>query len=176
MPLGLDLCSGLGGASAAWKARGWDVLTLDAEARFDADVTADVREWKYDGQRPLLLWASPPCTEFSREMMPWCRTGKAPDMSIIEGCYRIIREVEPVFWCVENVKGAVKWFEPLLGRLRQSHGPFFLWGNFPRFRCRVKGFKERLSSSRKAERAMVPYSLSDRMAAACEQSLEAMIQ
>src|SRR5688500_15421118 len=50
--VGLDLCCGLGGASSAWRDRGWDVTTLDADPRFDADVTADVRTWKYDGPRP----------------------------------------------------------------------------------------------------------------------------
>ena len=171
MPSGrrmLDLCCGLGGASQAMKARGWDVLTLDADPRFGADVTADVRVWTYDGPRPLLIWASPPCTEFSRESMPWCRTGKQPDMSILEGCLRVIREADPELWCVENVRGAIKYFAPLLGKPRQSHGPFFLWGNFPAFSCRVRPFKEKLSSARRAERAKVPWELSDRLAAACE--------
>ncbi len=175
MPFGIDLCSGLGGASAAWKARGWDVLTVDYDQRFHPDVRADAREWRYTGRhRPLLLWASPPCTEFSRESMPWCRTGKEPDMSIVRGCIRIIEEVEPVFWCLENVRGATKYINPLLGTPRQSHGPFFLWGNFPRFRCRVEPFKEKLSSSQRAKRAKVPYSLSEGIAVACERSLEAL--
>lgn len=172
---GIDLCCGLGGASAAWKARGWDVLTLDADPRFAADVTADVRAWSYRGPRPLLAWASPPCTEFSRSILPWIRDPKAPDMSILEGCLRVIRECDPVFWCLENVRGAVRWLAPLLGPPRRSHGPFFLWGNYPAFRCRVPPFKERLSSARRAERAMVPYQLSDRLAAACERSLEAVV-
>lgn len=168
---GVDLCCGLGGASAAWRDRGWDVLTLDADPRFGAGVTADVRTWSYSGPRPLLIWASPPCTEFSREMMPWCRTGAAPDMSIVEGCLRVIRNADPAYWCLENVRGAVKWLRPLLGEPRQSCGPFFLWGNFPQFRLKVAPFKERLSSARKAERAKVPYALSLRMAVACESTL-----
>lgn len=174
MPLGIDLCCGLGGASAAWKERGWDVLTLDYDQRFHPDVRADVREWRYSGhERPLLIWASPPCTEFSRESMPWCRTGKTPDLSIVEGCLRLIEETHPVFWAIENVRGATKWLAPLLGKPRQSHGPFFLWGNFPRFSCRVRFFKERLSSSQREERAKVPHELSAAIAAACERSLEA---
>lgn len=144
------------------------MTTLDADPRFNADVTADVRTWAYTGPRPCLVWASPPCTEFSRESMPWCRTGEAPDLSIVEGCLRVIREADPEFWVVENVKGAIKHLSPLLGKPRQSHGPFFLWGRFPSFSCRVLPFKERLSSARRAERAMVPRALSERLAAACE--------
>ncbi|MBY0515111.1 MAG: hypothetical protein K2P78_14555 [Gemmataceae bacterium] len=78
-----------------------------------------------------------------------------------------------VFWEPLSVRGSVRWLAPL-GRHRQSHGPFYLWGNFPRFRCRVAAFKERLSSGRKAERAKVPYELSAAVAAACERSLEAV--
>lgn len=50
----LDLCCGLKGASAAMRDRGWEVVR---------------------GRRPDLVWASPPCTEFSRESMPWTKTG-----------------------------------------------------------------------------------------------------
>lgn len=170
-PIGIDLCCGLGGASSAWKARGWDVLTLDADPRFGADVTVDIREWEYTGPRPLLVWASPPCTEFSRESMPWCRTGAVPDLSIVEACLRVIRQADPEFWVIENVRGAVKWLRPLLGDHRASYGPFFLWGSFPAFRAVVKPFKERLSSARRADRARVPRALSDALAEVCERNL-----
>lgn len=176
MPLGIDLCSGLGGASAAWRSRGWRVLTVDADPAFHPDVTADVRQWQYAGPRPLLVWASPPCTEFSRTILPWlARNAPAPDMSILEGCLRIIREADPVFWCVENVRGAIRWFRPLLGPWRMRCGPFFLWGFFPRFNPpRTFRKKESLSSTRRAERALIPYEVSDRLAAAAEASIEAL--
>lgn len=173
-PHGVDLCCGLGGASAAWKSRGWSVLTVDNDPRFGANVTADVRTYHYSGPRPLLMWASPPCTEFSRESMPWCRTGRIPDLSIVEGCIRVIQETDPVFWVIENVRGATRWLRPLLGKPRSIHGPFYLWGNYPKFTCSVKPFKERLSSRESAKRAKVPFSLSERMAVACEESIEAI--
>jgi hypothetical protein len=167
----LDLCAGLGGASAAMRDRGWDVVTVDIEAGFRPDIVADLRSFRWEGPTPYLIWASPPCTEFSRESMPWCRTGAAPDMALVEACVRVVRECGPTWWVIENVRGATKWFRPLLGRFRLSCGPFFLWGDFPRFRCRVEPFKEMLSSTRKAERAKVPYELSEALARACESSL-----
>lgn len=158
----LDLCCGLKGASQSMRAVGWTVVTVDIDARFEPDVVADLLTWRYTGLRPDFIWASPPCTEFSRESMPWCRTGKQPDMGIVLSCKRIIEEVRPRYWVIENVKGAIRYFDPILGRPRASFGPFFLWGFFPfsgshslRYRK-----KESYSSSDPALRAKVPQQIS----------------
>lgn len=66
----LDLCCGLGGASKAMKERGWDVITVDIDPEFNPTIVADLRTFHYSGPRPDLVWASPPCTEFSKYSMP----------------------------------------------------------------------------------------------------------
>lgn len=170
MPLMLDLCAGLGGASAAMRARGWGVVTLDNNPAFDCDVTADITTWRWVGPRPDLVWASPPCTEFSRESMPWCRTGQAPNMALTMACLRVIAETRPRFWVLENTRGAAPWFAPVLGPPRQIVGPFYLWGLFPplgvgRIRMRPK---ESYPSSRPDLRAVVPEALSLAVAVAVE--------
>ncbi len=205
----LDLFAGLGGASQAMRARGWDVVTVDNDPRFGCTHTADLSTWGYEGPPVDLVWASPPCTEFSRVSMPWCRRPKwqrcgccenfwcnvhrrhaheckcppveewasspyagcpEPSMGLVLAAKRIIEAVNPRWWVVENVRGASKYLTPLFGKPR-VYGPFFLWGDFPAFECKVVPFKERLSSSRRAERAKVPESLSAALAAACESSL-----
>ena len=87
----LDLCCGLKGASASFLSRGWDVVTLDIDPVFHPDIVADLRDWEWHGGRPDLIWLSDPCTEFSRESMPWCKTGNTPDLSIVQGGLRVIR-------------------------------------------------------------------------------------
>ncbi len=166
----LDLFAGLGGASQAFAARGWDVVTVDNDPRFGCTHTADLATWKWGGARPDLIWLSPPCTEFSRESMPWCRTGKPPSLDLVLAGLRIVRECGPTWWVLENVRGATKYLNPLLGEPHQSHGPFFLWGEFPAFECQVKPFKERLSGKQRAERAKVPRALSEALAVACERA------
>lgn len=72
----LDLCSGTGSATAAFKEAGHDVVTLELDPDFDADLCMDVRAFaldpighlrrvRPDGWRPDFIWASPPCTVFS---------------------------------------------------------------------------------------------------------------
>ena len=156
-PLGIDYCCGLKGASQAWRELGWEVLTLDIEPRFEPDIVADLRSYSYHGRRARLMWFSPPCDEFARESMPWSRTGKTPDMSIYQACRRIIRESQPLFWVIENVRGA----QPYFGKSTINFGAFHLWTNIPLVRFTVHSRKkESMSSSWKAERAKVPYKLS----------------
>lgn len=73
-----------------------------------------------------------------------------------------------MWWVLENVRGATKYINPVLGKPRQSHGPFFLWGVFPGFRAKVLPFKEKLSSTQRAERAKGTFALSESLAKACE--------
>ena len=167
----LDLFSGLGGASQAMKDRGWHVVRVDNDPSLRPDIVADIREWSWDGLRPDLIWASPPCEEFSREFMPWRRTGEEPDLSLVLAAKHIIDECQPRFWVIENVKGAVRWLNSILGPPRLVIGPYFLWGFFPDIGdVDTSEFprKERMSSRCRRERAKIPYSLSQAFALACE--------
>ena len=48
----LDLFSGLGGASKAMKERGWEVITVDNNPKFNPDICIDIREYHYSGPTP----------------------------------------------------------------------------------------------------------------------------
>ena len=169
----LDIFAGLGGASAAFMDRGWDVVTVDNDPRFDCTHTADLSTWSASGLFPDLIWASPPCTEFSRESMPWCRTGQQPSTDLVMSAVRIIAECKPRWWVIENVRGARKWLHPILGDRVLTFGPFFLWGCFPQLNLpRYTGkSKEKWGSVQKAERARIPYELSNALAFACESTI-----
>ena len=165
-----DGCCGLKGITSVFEGRGWQAVSLDINPRFEPTITADIREYHYEGPTPDLMWFSPPCTEFSREFMPWCKTGNPPDLSIVLACLRIINQTNPRYWIIENVKGAIPWFKPILGNYTYSFGPFFLWGYFPQIeKVNVNWkHKEKLSSSRQAERAKIPETLAIAIARAAE--------
>lgn len=154
------------------KERGWQVITLDYDPRFECDITADVREWHYPTElpRPDFVWASPPCDEFARESMPWSKTGKTPDMSIVLACKRIIEEAQPKYYVIENVRGAINYFRPHFGNYRYHVGAFYLWGFFP-VPGQIKNNwkkKESYGSKQRAERAVIPAPLSRAIAIQAE--------
>lgn len=167
----LDLFSGNGGASAAMVDRGWEVIRVDIESRHKPTIVADIRAWSWDGAQPDLIWASPPCAEFSRDFLPWIQTDSKPDLQIMFACKRILEETEPRFWVVENVKGAIRWFTPWFGKYREAINPFFLWGFFPPIReISKRNWKKKESRSSAAidARARIPYEISEALAIAIE--------
>jgi len=144
----LDLCSGLGGASEAFVLAGWEVLRIEnnpllegVEHTFIIDIFK-FEEWLIENldaiAKPDVIWASPPCRDFSTAYAaPGPTASRAgvvfkPDMSILLCCMRIIDLLKPTWWVVENVNGAQRHFHPVIGEYAQKLGPFLLWGNYPR--------------------------------------------
>lgn len=162
----LDLCSGLGGANVAFRERGWQVVTIDNDPLHAPDICTDLRTFSWDGPRPDLLWASPPCDEFSRESMPWCRTGIPPDLSLVQAVFRLVEEIRPRFWILENVRGAKRFLGPPYLRF----GAVYLWGQFPLVLCNPLWWKEKLPSSAHQARAKIPYDLSHALAAVIDRA------
>jgi len=144
----VDLYSGLGGASEAMLRSGdWEVLRIEANEELLGEVPNtwffDVKELPKRGNylsvppEMTLLWASPPCTDFSQgynaPKVKARREGRSfePDMSLIEAAIELRTIWNPKFWCFENVIGAIEHFRPLLGEPSQIIGPFVLWHNLP---------------------------------------------
>jgi len=170
----LDLFSGLGGASQAMKERGWDVITVDVNPDFNPDICTDISTYHYEGPTPDLIWASPPCIEFSKASLPksWAcnRVPAVPDVTLMLAAKRIIEEVDPQWWVIENVRGAVKYFKPFLGNYQKKSGSRYLWGNFPIFDCDPGYGKWRLqpTKDRSAIRSLIPRQVSVALAKAIE--------
>jgi hypothetical protein len=142
----LDLCAGLGGLSQAWVNAGHQVIHVEIDPRLPADLYADVRD--LSGQKLIdrfgqidIVLAAPPCTEYTRHDLPWTRkTAPPPDLSVWQACERIARETDPIWFVLENVRGAI----PFHGRPRASAGRRYFWGWFPPLRLPVEFHKYRI--------------------------------
>jgi hypothetical protein len=153
-----DLFSGFGGASEAFVEAGDHVKRFEllqtvvdeTPHTIQADLSKDSRlnrlrvhgHWPALGEKivgPDLVWASPPCREFSRAYnAPQAvaeRHGRrytpSGGLGLIQRSILMIEQLNPRFWVIENVAGARKWLKPILGEPRQVIGPYCLWGNFP---------------------------------------------
>jgi hypothetical protein len=122
---------------AGFECIGVDTLDIGYPYRL---IEADVRSWHApSGGRVDVVTASPPCTEFSSlTRLAIARGQRGPrdidtGLEIVKGCIRIIQEVKPKFWILENVAGSEKYIVPILGKPELKRGPWRLWGNFPSF-------------------------------------------
>jgi len=161
----LDLFSGLGGFSQAFKDRGHEVITVDINPAFKPTICTDILKMDISvlGDGYDVILAAPPCTEFSRESMPWSKTGNEPDLSLVFKTIKIINRLKPRWWVVENVRGAIRYFDAIFGSHKRIGGRYF-WGRFPLFYVPhdVAYGKEKLppSPDRAAIRSKIEYEIS----------------
>jgi hypothetical protein len=164
----LDLCSGLGGFHQVFEESGARVISVDINPHYNPSIVADVINWQYEGNdRVDLILASPDCTQFCKDSLPasWpCNRLNPPDidMRLAMNIKRIIKEVNPRYWIVENVRGAKGYFSLLFGEVRKISGSRYFWGDFPIFDCAPGYGKWKLSPSddRSAIRSKIPYQVS----------------
>ena len=186
----LDLYCGLRGASAAMRERGWNVVGVDNEPRLAPDICADLSTWRYSGPPVDLVWASPPCVEFAKsDKRCWYPDAPDPSMDLVSATLRIIDDVRPRWWLLEDVRGARRWFRSheQLGPPVLQSPPLYLWGRPPPgllLPSPGRGHKEYQSRSsddpraqllrtdhrRRQLRAVVPYQISYSVATAAERA------
>lgn len=104
----LELCCGTKSASRAIR-RMWSaakIVTLDADPSHSPTILTDVCEWNYkDDVFPRgyfdIIWASPPCTEYSLAKTTGVRDLTGADR-IVLSVRRIIDYFSPTAWFIEN--------------------------------------------------------------------------
>jgi len=145
----IDLFSGTGSATIAFKEAGEEVIEVDVLRGID------IKDFHPPPAR--FVWASPPCTEYSlgRAGGKW---PTYPSRYLWDQALRCIDEAKPKYWIIENVCGAQKMW----GRPRFHWGPYYLWGWFPPLKglghCPGKDC-DRIKDP--AKRAMIPRALAD---------------
>ena len=129
----LDLCGGTGSWSRPWKLAGYDVHNITLP-------DYDVRTFSFrERERVYGILAAPPCTEFS---IANCKAEKRErnfniGMELVDACIRIIQDINPVFYAIENPKGYLRKF---LGKPTMTFQPWEygdawtkqtdIWGKF----------------------------------------------
>jgi hypothetical protein len=136
----LDLCCGFGGWSIGFHRAGFEctgVDILDIAYPYEL-ILQDIRTF-HAGKRFNVVASSPPCTEWSALLrLSVSRGQRGPGdvelgKELVRACVRVIEEIRPTFWILENVRGGVPYISEILGKPKMHRGPWYLWGNFPQF-------------------------------------------
>jgi len=179
----IDLFSGSGSATGIWETAGYDVWRYDIVAQKPGPDTIPLdlfspgscdsiihHHKNVEKNNVLLIWASPPCPEYStmnRARNELWKQGILPDLSLWKNALYIIQELQPEYFVIENVAGAQRVWGPS----RQNFGAYHLWGRFPKFNVPEKIPIKAISragawapgetkESRARECAKVPYAIS----------------
>lgn len=150
----LDLYSGLGGWTEAFMTgKTWQVKRIENNPLLSEVPNTDIydvlqfrdelRDMVNNGFKtdPVeLIVASPPCVEFSNGFSSpkseyrrenGTLEGYEPNMDLMQAVIDIVALLKPRYWLIENVVGATRYFNPILGEPTQIIGHYVMWGNFP---------------------------------------------
>ena len=191
----LDLFSGLGGASEAMLVNGWEIKRIENNPLLSAvpnTTLLDVLDFEQQLESYIcqygkpeqikLVWASPPCTEFSTGFnSPRSEAERRGEdyypnagVELVKSAKNIIDMLEPQYWVIENVRGSIKYLKPILGEPSMIAGSFVLWGRFPPFaidnykHTKTKNDTWSTDPLRSNRKAMIPYEISDALRVAIE--------
>jgi len=177
----LDLFAGFGGQSEAFiRDAEWDVLRIDNNellAEVPRMVCMDILDLDGTTLQPAdmrieYVHASPPCHEFSLGFHApkaiASRKGEDyhPSTEYVQIAKRIIDDLNPRYWSIENVRGSIKHLRPILGEPALIVGAYVYWGRFPPITVEAselpnKSTKDkRHSPLRSNYRALIPFALS----------------
>lgn len=177
-PLAVDLFCGRGGWTVGLAAHGYEVVGVDLlpQPAYPTSCTcsfvqADLRTLRahelHLPRRPHLVVASPPCQGFSTIRPDRQSPPPVQSFELVAHALRLIAELRPTFWAVENVRGAWKWWAPLLGDPDIRANPYYLWGNLPTAFRPAGKYPSKLRYRDAGRRSVIPAALAAGLAASC---------
>jgi site-specific DNA-cytosine methylase len=98
----LELFSGTGSVGNVCRRLGCEVTSLDRD--MPADIRMDILDWNYASLPPNsfdVIWASPPCTEYSVAKTVGVRKLDEAN-AIVKRTIEIIQYFNPTYWMMEN--------------------------------------------------------------------------
>ena len=98
----LELFAGTQSVGKVARQLGFEAVSLDRD--MDADIKTDIMDWDYTQLEPTafdVIWASPPCTEYSRAKTTGVRDIEGAN-EIVQQTLDIIEYFNPKYFMLEN--------------------------------------------------------------------------
>ncbi len=114
----LELCCGTKSFSKHAQELGHSTLTVDCNYHENPDLCVDVRTLFFGKGSFDFVWCSPPCQHYSKAKTVGVRNFQHYD-SIVAACIRIIKEIQPTYWCIENPQGLLAT-RPIMEELKNN--------------------------------------------------------
>ena len=116
----LELFCGTHSIGKILEARGWEVVSLDNDAKAGATICADVLMWDYTICKPRAfeyIHASPPCCEYSRALTTRPRDLESAD-AVVNRTLEILWHLRPRWFTIENPYTGLMKDRPMMAFLK----------------------------------------------------------
>ena len=135
----LELFSGTGSIGNVFKEQGWEVVSLDRD--LPADIGTDIMLWDYmnSAYPPKhfdVIWASPPCTEYSIAKTKGVRKLAAAN-AVVERTLEILNHFQPSIYFLENPQTGLLKNQPFMDELPYNDVDYCKYGMPYRKRTRL---------------------------------------
>ena len=133
----LELFSGAGSVGKVAINFGIHVTSLDRD--MNADIKTDIMNWNYQQFPPQhfdIIWASPPCTEYSRAKTIGVRKIQESN-EIVLRVLEIINYFDPIFYMIENPQSGLLKNQTFMGDLPFNDVDYCRYGMKYRKRTRI---------------------------------------
>ena len=133
----LELFSGTGSVGNVCRRLGCEVTSLDRD--MPADIRMDILDWHYASLPPNsfdVIWASPPCTEYSVAKTVGVRKLDEAN-AIVKRTLEIIRYFNPRYWMMENPQTGLLKHQSVVADLPYNDLDYCKYGMPYRKRTRI---------------------------------------
>ena len=110
----LELFAGTGSVGKVAQEMGFEITSLDRD--MEATIKTDIMDWNFRELPPNsfdFIWASPPCTEYSRAKTTGVRKITEAN-EIVKRTIEIIEYFQPRYWVIENPQTGLLNNQPLM--------------------------------------------------------------
>lgn len=125
----LELFSGTESFSKVARARGHEVFTIEIDKKFNPNLCKDVLrvELKDIPFKPDVIWASPPCTDYSHAKRKGVSYIELSNMMVIK-TLSLILALKPKFWIIENPQTGTLKFQYFMSELPYTDVSYCKYG------------------------------------------------